>query len=66
MAEATSLYISEIHTSPYSLAEKWGFDQLKRLALFKLHKHLCFFSFMGSKLEHVIDFVWKAVREHSI
>jgi hypothetical protein len=52
--------ISEIlrtHAALYVLAEKWGIDRLKKLALFKIHRTLRLFSLDTPKLKHIIDFV---------
>ncbi|TVY31729.1 hypothetical protein LSUB1_G007779 [Lachnellula subtilissima] len=54
VAEGPSENIGEIltiHASLYILAEKWGIDRLKRLALFKIHKTLNLFSLDISKLD---------------
>ncbi len=68
MAEGPSENIGEIliiHASLYVLAEKWGIDRLKRLALFKIHKTLNLFSLDIPKLEHVISFVRYAYSDES-
>ncbi|KAH6667258.1 hypothetical protein B0J14DRAFT_186701 [Halenospora varia] len=60
VAEGPSENIGEIliiHASLYILAEKWGIDRLKRLALFKIHKTLSLFNLDIPKLKHVIEFV---------
>jgi hypothetical protein len=57
MSEGSDENIGEVlllHASLYVLAEKWGIDSLKSLALYKLHQTLKMLELDGPKVTHII------------